>query len=103
MSWSIYSTGSNPNVGTGFHIVEGGALANSPFSNPPVGTEMPVEHSSNARTSAKVIERNDTEMVLEMKDGTKWKLTPATATESQFMNIKSPGLPSADWMIREKM
>lgn len=99
MSFQAVTLHKEIGVGASFCITESPRIDGSPYESLAAGDGFHIELGSNDRTSATVISASETEMVIQLADGTKWEMTPHAPTDHP-VSRKTLSLHSEYWVIR---
>jgi hypothetical protein len=84
------------------HILADGQVRGAPPPALTSGLEVHVEHAADLyRFKASVAKASATEVILEMPDGLRWRLTPWTPRD-QPVGITTTGMYTEDWVVRSQ-
>jgi hypothetical protein len=100
MAWQADASTTGIGPGTILTLTFTPHIAGLSSPTPQVGDKITVATVVNVRTSATVIEASAQGIVIEMRGGARWKMTPRTAHDGPFPNVNTGSTPSQDWIIR---
>lgn len=99
MRWNAETNFAKIDKGTSFLIFQNGYVEGTPPAKLAAGTEILVRNNYGA-LSAKIVAADDREAILEMPDGSRWRMTPRQPDEIP-VGITWQGGPTQEWVIRD--
>jgi hypothetical protein len=97
--WSVTSLHAKIEIGASLLLVESPQIEGGPYARLKAGDQFTIEFPNNERSRASVLEATKAEMVIEMSDTSRWRLTPWTQNDFP-MNITVGSMHSEKWVIR---
>jgi hypothetical protein len=64
------------------------------------GEDIRISFAAGNGISATVVDASDDELILQLPDQSRWKLTPRSDRDRTFGGVNIESIPSQDWIVR---
>jgi hypothetical protein len=99
MNWAAHTNFKAVGVGTSALITTSHVVGEPIAQFPPAGADLPFYLADGTVAKSKVVSSSSTEIVIELENGHRGRMTPI---EPQDMPVGITGFPGAEWVVRER-
>ena len=103
MRWHVETDFDKIDAGTVLTILATAYIPDTPPPQLAEGDEMSITFSLNDRSKATVVDASEDAIIIEMPDTSRWRVTRRTDADGPFGGPGTHGVPSEEWVVRDRV